>query len=138
MIATRYAEVYRGHDKHKNRPTQGVKGTRCPEWTHRVGEKSVGVDMHAHDWALTRAKELLDTSVVDLASRRRYTTGDGIAFEIKPSGDGTFHGYPVPWNDVPAWLQGQWRKEGRVTRRQIARYSEAPDDFWAMASDDEH
>ncbi|MCP3736497.1 hypothetical protein M9979_16650 [Sphingomonas sp. RP10(2022)] len=136
MAMSSYAEVYRGHDKHKHRPTRGEKGTRCPEWTHIADGKSVGVDMFAHDWALTRAQELLDTSVTDLASKRRYTTGDGIAFEVKPTNDGTFHGHPIPWNDVPAWLHRQWKIEGRVTRRQISRYSEAPNDFWAMDSDD--
>lgn len=131
-----YAEVYLGHDKHKSRPTGGVKGTRCPEWTHLAGGKSVGTDMFAHDWSLTCAQELLGASVTEVATRRRYTTRNGIAFEVKSTNDGTFHGFPLPWDDVPLWLQRHWLKECRVTRRQIRRYSEGGSDFWAMESDD--
>lgn len=130
-------DVYRGHDKHKSRPTQGVKGTRCPEWTHVAEGISVGNDMFAHAWQLTRAQELLDTCVTDVRSRRRLTTGGGVAFEVKATNDGTFHGYPVPWDKVPSWLQRHWRGEGRVSRRQIDQYSEVgANEFWAMDSSD--
>lgn len=128
-----YAEKYRGHDKHKARPTQGVKGTFCPEWTHLADGQGVGNDMFAHDWSLTRAQELLDSSVTEIATRRRYATGGGVAFEVRPTNDGTFHGFPLPWDKVPTWLRSYWRQRRLVSKRQIREYSEINDnDRWAM------
>lgn len=132
-----FAEIYRGHDKHKARPTRGVKGTLCPEWTHNTDIAGLGTDMTMHNWTVTRAQALLEQSVTDITSRRRYTTGGGVAFEIRPTANHTFHGYPLPWDKVPAWLQNYWRRSGRVTKMQIRQYSEVETDRWAMSSTDD-
>lgn len=134
-----YTETYRGNDKHKRRPTRGVKGTFCPEWTHVAPDidGNLGNDMFNHSWALTRAQFLLESSVCDIGSRERFATGDGVAFQVQPTNDGTFHGYPVPWDKVPAYLTRAWRNERRVTKRQISTYSEVGESIdWAMDSDD--
>lgn len=135
--AADYREIYRGHDKHKRRPTRGVKGTYCPEWTHEAEGRGVANDMYAHRWRLTRAQQLLEASVHDLRTGRRFTTGGGVAFEIKETNDGTYHGFPVPWDDVPSYYHDVWKRAGLVGNRQLKQYSEvgsAKD--WAMESSD--
>ncbi|MEY4414827.1 MAG: hypothetical protein RIQ53_2120 [Pseudomonadota bacterium] len=54
-----------------------------------------------------------------------------MAFEAKPTEDGTWHGYPIPWETVPAEITDQWIDEGAVTKRQIKK-------FWQKDRDDLH
>lgn len=60
-----------------------------------------------------------------------------MAFVAQDTQDGTWHGYPIPRNDVPAALVQVWRKAGQVTRRDLKRYGEfeARDIDWALGSD---
>lgn len=132
--------VYRGSPKHKNRPATGRKGTLCPEWSHTAGAVRLQNDMEAHVWSATAARNLLAESELDpLGSRKRYATRSGVAFAGHDTKDGTWHGYPVPWNDVPSELKDRWRAEGRVTRKDLRRYSDRLDTDieWALESDDE-
>ena len=131
---------YRGSPKHKQRPAEGRKGTLCPEWTHAAGRERLGNDMFAHKWAKTLAHELFVKSEESVTEPgRRYATANGMAFEAKPTNDGTWHGYPVPWEAVPSDLKDKWRDEGRVKRSDLRRYlSKARDDYkWPLESDDD-
>ncbi|GEO81606.1 hypothetical protein [Pararhodospirillum oryzae] len=130
--------LYRGSSKHKNRPADEQKGTLCPEWTHRTPAGGFATDPHAHDWAATPAAELFAGSVVDEASGRRYATARGIAFEAKPTLDGTWHGFPIPWESVPAAIKNTWLRSGAVTARQTKKYFrfDRNEIHWALATDD--
>jgi hypothetical protein len=123
--------LYRGSKKHKNRPTDERKGTLCPEWTHATAVGGYGHDPFAHSWGETRAHQLFEHAVVSANSRRRFATACGMAFEAKPTEDGTWHGYPIPWETVPAEITDQWIDEGAVTKRQIKK-------FWQKDRDDLH
>lgn len=138
-MARRPDLIYRGSPKHKNRPVHSRKGTRCPEWTQEAGSVRPRVDMTRHSWERTIAADLLRSSVPDPeGSEKRFSTKRGIAFVGHDTGDGTWHGYPVPWNDVPAALKERWRDAGQVTRRDLKRYGEfeRSDLDWALRSDD--
>jgi hypothetical protein len=130
--------IYRGSSKHKNRPADEQKGTLCPEWTHATSAGGFQTDVHAHDWARTEASELFSTSCVDGATGRRYASKRGIAFEAKSTADGTWHGYPIPWESVPAAIKDKWLADGVVTRRQTRAFFkfEKGDIHWALKTDD--
>jgi hypothetical protein len=94
--------------------------------------------MEQHHWNDTTAAILLAASEPDPdGSEKRYATERGMAFVAHDTADGTWHGYPVPWNDVPATLKDRWRAEKRVSRRDLARYGEfsRSDIDWPLASD---
>ena len=132
--------MYRGSPKHKKRPALGRKGTFCPEWTHTTTEVGLGNDLLAHNWEITIAHELFEKSEPDPGgSGKRYATMNGIAFVAQPTGDGTWHGYPEPWNKVPANLKDKWQDNGLVTRPQLRRYMDFPRDNpgWALDGDNE-
>lgn len=95
--------------------------------------------MTRRDWPRTIAADLLAASRLDPeGSGKRYATARGVAFVAQDTRDGTWHGYPIPWNDVPAILTEEWRRSGLVTRRQLTRYGEFArgDIDWALGSDD--
>jgi hypothetical protein len=62
-----------------------------------------------------------------------------VAFVAVRTDDKTWHGYPLPWQDVPAELKDRWREQGLVTRRDLNRYlDKAPGDIhWALETDDD-
>jgi len=130
--------VYRGSSKHKNRPADEQKGTLCPEWTHQTPTGGFATDPHAHDWVKTRAAELFADAVVDESSGRRYATAEGIAFEAKATADGSWHGFPIPWESVPFAIKNDWLSSGAVKSRQTKKYFhfEKNDIHWAMTTDD--
>lgn len=133
-------EVYQGSPKHKNRPARGRKGTLCPEWTHSTPNGGLGTDVDDHPWHLTEAHRLLlDSEPCPEDSGRRYATARGVAFVAVRTDDKTWHGYPLPWQDVPAELKDRWREQGLVTRRDLNRYlDKAPGDIhWALETDDD-
>lgn len=132
--------LYRGSQKHKNRPALGRKGTFCPEWTHKTAAGGYGNDPFDHDWNNTLAHEMFAQSELDPdGSGKRYATMDGIAFVAQPTADGTWHGYPEPWNKVPADLKAKWQDEGKVKTRSLKKYKDFPKNnvLWALDSDDE-
>jgi hypothetical protein len=114
--------TYRGSSKHKNRPTGEQKGTFCPEWTHATPEGGFGADAHEHAWSTTKAATLFAEASVDPKTGRRYATERGIAFEAKSTADGTWHGYPIPWESVPNAIRQTWMKDSKVLRGQIKRF----------------
>jgi hypothetical protein len=130
------APTYRGSPKHKNRPGFGRKGTLCPEWAHAVAGSAFNGDCTSHPWHATIAHRLFEQAQT-ATSTRRYATARGIAFEAKPTGDGTWHGYPVPWESVPPAILRQWLLEARITRRDIRTHwrRSATDLHWALGTD---
>lgn len=128
---------YRGSIKHKRRPGRGRKGTICPEWTHAATEQGLGVDAQDHAWSSTVAHRLFQRAVIDPGTGRRFNTERGIAFEAKSTGDGTWHGYPVPWNAIPAGIKDAWVATGVVTTGDLDRYFERPaqEIYWAWEAD---
>jgi len=140
MVGPADTSPYRGSLKHKSRPARGRKGTICPEWTHATQSLGLGSDMVGHDWQQTEAHRLfIDSEEHPVGSGRRFATGRGVAFEAKLTNDGSWHGYPVPWSQVPAELKDRWQDEGRVQARDIRRYLERPkgDIKWALGTDDD-
>jgi hypothetical protein len=93
--------------------------------------------MHAHDWPATRAAALFSEAEPPDGVDRRYATAAGIAFEAKPSNDGTWHGYPIPWEHVPTDIRKRWLSKKSVLASQIKKYqSFAKDDIhWALQTD---
>lgn len=129
---------YRGSPKHKNRPAQGRKGTLCPEWTHQAPDGGYANDPFKHPWQETQAHQMFTESEVDPSgSGKRYATRNGIAFVAQETADGSWHGYPEPWNKVPPELKDKWLDAGKVTSASIRRYKDFPkDNFkWALDSD---
>lgn len=131
------ATLYRGSSKHKDRPAHERKGTLCPEWTHRTPEGGFATDVHAHDWTQTPAAQLFGAAAIDPSGKKRYATAKGIAFEAKPTADGSWHGYPIPWESVPARVKNAWLESGAVSRREVKRYLsfDQSDIHWAMTTD---
>lgn len=129
--------AYRGSTKHKRRPGDEVKGTYCPEWTHvnSAGERLL--DPHAYDWKTTTAVALFAESLPHPdGGERRFATRDGIAFEAKPSNDGTWHGFPIPWESVPTELYKKWQSAGKVKKWQVKRYWKDNERIdWALETD---
>lgn len=91
--------------------------------------------MAEHRWADTVAHVLF--SGATHIDGRCYATTNGVAFEAKPTADGTWHGYPIPWESVPASLRKRWLLEQLVTAAQIRRTLKAGrnDIGWAMDMD---
>ena len=128
---------YRGSPKHKNIPARGSKGTLCPDWTHENPAGSLGNDLFAHQWSNTKAATLFANAVIDPETGHRLATERGIAFEAKPTNDGTWHGYPVAWESIPDQIRRGWLADGKVSRRDIKRYLrfEKTDIHWALETD---
>jgi len=132
--------TYRGSPKHKNRPARGRKGTLCPEWSHAAPGVVLGNDLFGHNWVATEAHRLFIASEYDPeGSGKRYATARGIAFVAQPSADGSWHGYPEPWNKVPSDLKDKWRAENIVSARDLRLYADFPKKNikWALDSDDD-
>ena len=126
---------YRGSEKHKNRPSQGAKGTLCPEWTHTTPDGRCGNDPFRHDLKQTEAHRLFAAAVPHPEGEERcYATMNGIAFEAKPTNDGAWHGYPIPWASVPDPIVVHWLDIGSVTTRQIRQHQSYPKSniHWAL------
>lgn len=130
--------IYRGSQKHKNRPTSERKGTLCPEWTHNTTSTGYEHDPFLHPWKDTEAHKLFQKAQFLENEHKCFATACGIAFEAKPTGDGTWHGYPVPWIAVPPKIIQKWVKDNLVTNRQISK-SQKPKDksdiYWAIEAD---
>ncbi|MCB6180206.1 hypothetical protein LHP98_19010 [Rhodobacter sp. Har01] len=135
-------DIYRGSLKHKRRPAMGRKGTLCPEWTHTredTGEK-LGLDPAdpAFNWLQTPAGRLFGKAEIDEDSGRRFATERGIAFEAKPTNDGSWHGYPIPWDDVPADVKDKLVTLGNVKGSMLRRHASFSETIidWAMDTDE--
>ena len=114
---------YKGNPKHK-RWGSGHKGTICPDWTHETvpaSEAGNKADVDKHDWPATLAQELLDKSIAD--GRKRYATARKSVFCAQSANDGTWHGYPVSWIEVPQNVIDELIDAGEITREDMRRQS---------------
>jgi hypothetical protein len=96
--------------------------------------------MIGHDWLRTEAHRLFMTSEHDPeGSGKLFATDRGIAFVAQPSADGTWHGYPEPWNKVPSGLKDKWREAKIVSASDLRRYADFPrgNIRWALEFDDD-
>ena len=97
---------YVPNDKHKHPWQPGRKGTLCPA-----------------DLAVT-AQQLLDESLDSPKwPQRRWATDGRRAFCALPTRAETdeWHGYPVPFDQVPSDVLRRWEHEGRISRRVLRR-----------------
>jgi hypothetical protein len=124
--------IYRGSQKHKDRPTGEKKGTLCPEWTHSTPDGGYAHDPFKHKWERTAAHTLFAAATIHEATQRRYATDRGIAFEAKETNDGTWHGYPVPWVSVPHDIVDQWVSQKKITRKVLRQKIPKDSIRWAM------
>ncbi len=99
--------VYEGSPKHKTPWHPGRKGSLCPS-----------------DVGMTRARELLQSSIVE--GKKRYSVDQGRAFcaQQHDAAKNRWHGYPIGWRDVPASVRQQLLKSGAVRPRDMKRYWE--------------
>ncbi|WP_349371445.1 hypothetical protein [Salinarimonas sp.] len=129
--------VYRGSKKHKLWRPDGGFGTICPAWTHQSIGGGFAGDPDRHPWRSTIAHQLLGVSLRD-SRGRRYAAAKGIAFEAQISNDGTWHGYPIPWIDVPPAIQDALIDAGQATRRDLRRQARPdPRDRFRASTDDD-
>lgn len=100
--------------------------------------RGLGTNVHVHDWGATEAAAMFSAAEATGKQKQRFATRHGIAFIAQPTPDGTWHGYPVPWEHVPAEVRQKWLKGGEVSLRQIKKYFrfEKSDIHWALKTDD--
>ena len=104
------AIAYESNPKH-GRPWQmGRKGALCS---------------NVKDKPTCSVDELLQSSVKD--GEKRFNFDNGIAYAaqchgIEPNtGTELWHGYPIPWVEVPPKIRNTWIKENRVRNRQMKK-----------------
>ncbi|WP_411286573.1 hypothetical protein [Phenylobacterium sp.] len=95
---------YERNPKHKNwlRPFD-PDATLCPSWSH------------------DQAQAILDESVDHNSSGARFGTLDGMAFAARLTDGDIWHGYPVPWSEVPDAVREGMIAAQKVTRRQVKK-----------------
>jgi hypothetical protein len=134
---------YIGSKKHKRWTPGGASGSICPDWTHTVAGRHFGAtEPEMWDkWPDTEAQRLLAASVAH--GGQRYAAARGVAFCGQVSGRGAWHGYPIPWRDVPKGVRQQLEATGQVTSREIKQGMRAQkfidpkrNPKWAVVSDD--
>ena len=93
------------------------------------------MDVQTHDWARTEAAAMF--AKAEWHDGRPFATARGIAFAARSTGDGTWHGFPVPWESIPVAVWQNWLARGVVRRRDIkAFFRFSKDDIsWALATD---
>jgi hypothetical protein len=90
---------YEPNPKHKAPWQAGRKGALCPSWSHEA------------------ARDLLRSSV--LSKTKRFSTRNGHAFAAQQHRPGFWHGYPIPWSEVPQNILRQWLNEDLVKKKQV-------------------
>ena len=93
---------YEPNPKHKEPWQHGHKGTLCPP----KSELSL----------LDAARLLREAEAID---NKRYNFHNGKAYCARPHGEDLWHGYPVPWSEVPYCIRKKWRESGQVTPREM-------------------
>ncbi|MGC8474849.1 MAG: hypothetical protein ACP5NP_00705 [Acetobacteraceae bacterium] len=97
------ALVDRASNKHCEPLTAQKPGTKCPRWSE------------------TRAQELPNESVE--MGAKRIATRHRLAFVAQDTNDGTWHGYPEPWDKIDAAILTRWLDEGRIKRRHLRQWA---------------
>ena len=96
---------YDSNSKHGEPWQPGRRGTLCPS------------DVKPH------AQAILDASKPD--GKARYGVYEGKAYCARQHQAGLWHGWPVGWKEVPEAIAQEFRREGKVRRRQQNRYWDA-------------
>lgn len=91
---------YESNPKHKEPWQRGRKGALCPK----------NIDQ-------ATARRLLSGS--ELVDGKRYAVDDGRAYCAQEHRTDVWHGYPVGWAEVPESLRREWRKVGRMKRKDV-------------------
>lgn len=96
-----------------------------------------GTDVYAHDWAQTQAAVLFAKAEIDQTNKRRYATDHGIAFEAQSTADGSWHGYPIPWEAVPVQIKNKWLRDKSISKRDLRKFCrfDKNEIHWAMQED---
>jgi hypothetical protein len=99
------AEIkYECNPKHKDPRQPGHGGSLCPQ---EIDEKM--------------AQTLFAAS--ELVGQKRYAVHCGRAYCAQSNAeDVLWHGYPVGWVEVPEALRNQWKKQKKVTHREINQH----------------
>ena len=99
-----YEGAYERNPKHKSwmQPFD-PDAALCPKWSHEI------------------AQTLLGESLPGPSGEPRFATRDGMAFAARTHRAGVWHGYPVPWSQVPESVREVMVANGKVTRRQIKK-----------------
>lgn len=102
--------IYERNPKHKSwlHPFD-PDATLCPKWSHEI------------------AQALLDESLPAESEEPRFATRNGMAFAARTHRHGQWHGYPVPWSQVPESVREIMVASGKVTRRQIKKLNSSVD-----------
>ena len=110
---------YVGSRKHKQWVPGGAFGSICPSFTHTVKGRNFGCVAPElwKQWPKTVAQHLLQNSV--LYNDKRYAADHGIAFCAQETGNGNWHGYPLPWKQVPNAVCRQLVAQGQTTEKEI-------------------
>ena len=93
---------YESNPKHSDPWQRGRRGAQCPK----------GVSLEV-------AERLLRNSEPD--GHKRYAVFEGQAFCAQEHAQGTWHGYPVGWVQVPEAIRSRWRAEGALRKRDMRR-----------------
>ena len=93
---------YQSNQKHSVPWQRGRRGSLCPKEVRGI------------------AAELLSGS--EQVEAKRYAVYDGKAYCAQEDRPGIWHGYPIGWKEVPPKLRGRWRKQRRVSNRNIKKY----------------
>jgi hypothetical protein len=104
--------TYEPNPKHKQPWQRGRRGALCPQ-----------------EITLAQAQALLDGSVTDAQNpRTRYATDGRHAYCGRPHREsaGLWHGYPVPFVDVPATILKAWQGRGEVSHSIVRRHWMTP------------
>jgi hypothetical protein len=114
-----------------------MKGTLCPEWTHRTPAGGFAADEHQHDWPRTLAADMFSKALVDVNTGRRFYTMRGLAFEAKDTKDGSWHGFPVPWESVSPMIVRAFKNEMLVSNKDLKKYYhfDRTDIYWPLETD---
>ena len=92
---------YESNRKHSEPWQRGRRGSLCPKEVRGIAAK------------LLVGSELVET--------KRYAVHDGKAYCAQEGPPSIWHGYPIGWKEVPPKLRGRWRKQRRVSNRDIKK-----------------
>lgn len=94
------ALVYEPNLKHKEPWQRGARGSLCPRGAS--------------------GPSLLATSEIDIEHPgKRYATDGTRAYCGHEHSPGCWHGFPVEWRVVPAYIRNAWLADGHVSRRAV-------------------
>lgn len=99
------------NDKHKHPWQRGRKGSLCPRHLTPAD-----------------AQRLLEDGETTLGRLEpRWATDGERAYAARQHREGSWHGYPTAWKEVPSMLVQRWIDGERVSRRDVRKYWDDPE-----------